>query len=155
MYENHDNKRRPSAGRQFVHQKMFFVPDKSLTSAEILNLVQNSQLRFADNPVNLELAYLTSLMSEDDYLQDLFRHAVDEQIGQAMLAGDEFRDAYPPAGSVSVTVDMICAGLMPTGDPIVFDGTRLFCNFGLFGRTGSGKTSWLYLIVKQLLTRDF
>jgi len=113
-----------------------------------------AKLRLADNPSNLNIAYNTIVMP-DSYMEELFKIVIDKAAAEAMLSDDEFLENYPPKKAIVPTPATICCGLMPTGDPIVFDPKKLYCNLGVFGRPGSGKTSWLYLLIRQILEKGF
>ena len=120
------------------------------TSLEIMEVVKDDKLRLSDNPDTINLAGQL-LNTPDVYLNELFTLTVNQEIAKATMDDDGFRENYPPAGSVQMTAGCIICGLMPTDDPVVLIPDRLFCNMGVFGRTGSGKSSWIYLLIKQLL----
>ena len=131
-----------------------FVNKQTITPAQIIQLVKDGKLRFADNPSNLNIAYHT-IMMPDEYMEDLFNIVIDKAAAEAMVSDDEFLENYPPVGSIALTPADIFCGFMPTGDPIVFTDTRLFCNIGGFGRTGASKTCWNYMVIRQLVKRGF
>jgi hypothetical protein len=151
------NRRWPKTNLQAQSSASGFTAACELTPAQVVELVQRGELRFADNQGNMRLAYLTTVISEDAYLQDLFGHVVDKQAAQAMvaMASDAFWPNYPPAGSVVIQPDMTFCGFMPTGDPIVFVDSRVSCNLGVFGRTGASKTCFNYVIIWQLIKKGY
>lgn len=136
----------------FTSKKVESTGKRNWTAIEVLELVKNDKLRLSDNAGTLNLAYQLA-MTPDEYLNDLFTHTVNEEVAKMVMCDDSFRENYPVAGSVQVTPDAIICGLMPTGDPVILNPDRLFCNMGVFGRPGSGKTSWLYLLIMQLLIK--
>jgi hypothetical protein len=93
----------------------------------------------------------------DPDLEEVFGLIVDKQTVEAMLATatDPYYMNYPAIGSIpSHSNDIIC-GHMPTGEPITLDPFRSFCNIGVFGRTGSSKTSWLSPVLLQFVGKGF
>ena len=129
--------------------------ESNLSAIEIIKLMKNGKLRLMDDPNTVNIASHLAINPDDIYLNELFMLKVNEALAEAMISDDEFRENYPPAHSIMIQPDMLICGVMPTGDPIVMRRDRLFCNVGVFGRTGSGKTSWIYLLIKQLLIKGF
>lgn len=156
MFENLLNKQKQRSYKKDSNKRSNnHIPStQHLTPEQVARLMLKCpELRLSDNPANIEIAQLLTGMPEDPYMQELFQLIERDGIANTIAADDTFLGNYP-SGRVIVTPDMVVCGVMPTGDPIVFEYNRLFCNMGVFGRTGSGKTSWLYLLLKQLLKRD-
>jgi len=131
-----------------------FYNKGNLTELEVIRLMRDGNLRLMDEPATVNLASQL-IASPDSYLTELFALRVHEAAAEAMISDDVFRENYPVKQSIPIQPYMVICGVMPTGDPIVLNPNRLFCNMGVFGRTGSGKTSWLYLLIKQILNSDF
>jgi hypothetical protein len=122
-----------------------------------LEMALRPELRIADNLENLRLAYMLAISENDPDLEELFGLVLDKQQTQAMLgaATDPYYMNYPALGSTPFKSNDIVCGLMPTGEAISFDPFRIFSNIGVFGRTGSSKTSWLFPVVIQLVRKGF
>ncbi len=131
--------------------------ERLFPNVRFLEMALRPDLRLADNPANLRLAYLLAIGEDDPDLEELFGLVVDKQTSQAVLgtATDKFWANYPALGSVPCTPNDIICGFMPSGEAITFDPFRTFCNIGVFGRTGSTKTSWLYPVILQLVRKGF
>jgi len=158
VFERHRARREQGAYRQGNSQYGLRKQPccQNLTPEQVAELMlKRPELRLADNPANVQLAQLLIATPEDQHLQELFQLIARDGLGKAIADEDEFLGNYPPKGSVVTTPELICCGHMPTGDPIVLEPERLFCNLGVFGRTGSGKTSWLYFLIKQILKTGF
>ncbi len=156
MFENQLNKRKQQPYKMGgdKYRNGSWPANQYLSPEQVAELIlKRPELRLADNTATVQLAQLVMATPEDPHAQELFQLIVRDSLGKAIVAEDEFLGNYPPKGSILYTNDFISLGTMPTGDPIVFERNRLFCNMGVFGRTGSGKTSWLYLLVKQILKR--
>lgn len=130
---------------------------RMLSPKQILELMQRKELRFADNPKYVELAYLATVIPEDAALQEILGMVIDKQEIQGIIgtAINPFWMNYPAVGSIPSKPNDINCGLMPTGDDIILDPFRTFCNIGVFGRTGSSKTSWVGTVLRQLVKKDF
>jgi len=150
------NKKRPYKKGDGNYSFKNLQQSYDLTPEQVAELMLNRpELRLQDHPANIELAQILTATKEDSSIQELFQLVYHDGLGRAIVTQDEFLGSYPAKGSVVATPDMICCGHMPTGDGIFFNHNRLFCNLGVFGRTGSGKTSWLYPLIKQILKTGF
>lgn len=125
---------------------------RPLSPEDIFSLTRQPELRWQDIPHGDSLAEQLMLNPGDAALAEVFELAVRQQAGQAMLAGDLFIGNYPSHGQIPPLLTgriPFCA--MPRGGVLsvsVQDATR---NILVVGPTGSGKTSWLRLLVASLL----
>jgi hypothetical protein len=130
---------------------------RQLSPQQILELLQQKELRLSDNPKYISLANLASVLPEDAALQDILGMVINKQNILAMLgtATDPFYMNYPALGSTQSNPNGIICGFMPTGEAITLDPFRTSCNIGVLGRTGSSKTSWIVYVVRQLIRIGF
>ena len=127
--------------------------DNPLRPEKIMELLNNPELRFVDDPGSMSLGQLLSINPEP-YLQELFGLVVNDKVTQAMMAGDAFLANYPPKGQMPVDMNFIWVGMMLTGEPVGFSFARHDGNLGLHGPTGSAKSSWLKLVLPQVALRS-
>jgi hypothetical protein len=122
---------------------------------QIQAFLLNKDMRLGDNPRDVRLAQLAANLPEDAVLQDLLGLVIDKKTTEAITAinSDPWWPNYPALGSIHPKPDDIIVGVMPNGDLITLGQLRMFCNIGVFGRTGSSKTSWINCIMKDLIKK--
>jgi len=150
MFENLGNKqplrRRKRYGDGYEISNL--ISGRHLTAQQVAELMlRRPDLRMSDNAGNAELAELLTGNPADQHVQELFQLVVQDQVGQAIVADDEFLGAYPPKGSIVYPDDFLALGTMPTGDQIGIIISQLTGNVLLVGPTKSAKTSLLTILL--------
>jgi hypothetical protein len=150
MFENLGNKQPLRAGKRYRngYQTNHLMPGLYFTAEQVAELMlRRPNLRMGDSAGNAELAELLVGNPDDQHVQELFRLVVQDQVGQAIVADDEFLGAYPPKGSIVYPDDFLALGHMPTGDQIGIIISQLTGNVLLVGPTKSAKTSLLTILL--------
>ncbi|MCK6464020.1 MAG: ATP-binding protein [Phycisphaerae bacterium] len=122
----------------------------STRALDVLDLMQDPQLRLADRPWMLRTASHLLLNPGDPYLQESFRNGVEERLYSAASSSDAFYANYPPLGA-HLSGDLVVVKLPSHVLPMRIDA--LGRNLAVVGPTGSGKTSLVILLLAQLAPR--
>jgi len=125
---------------------------RALSPEEIWQLMQQPELRMADNSSNIMLGQMLMVTPEDQDLHEMFELVARDQMRRAMAADDPFWVNYPPKGAVQAGVEAVELGEMPTGEAILVPCRGGFPNLGIYGITRGGKTTLLKRIVRQLIS---
>ncbi len=159
MYRNSSQNRKDMSPINFgKSQRNPDSPGENLfLNTKILEMMLRPDLRLYDNPANMQLAYWLAMSEKDPDLEEIFKLVIDKQSAQSIIAinSDPWWPNYPASGSIACGPNDIICGFMPNGDPITLGQLRTFCNIGVFGRTGSSKTTWLFFVILQLIRKGF
>lgn len=132
---SHINDERPSYG---------YSPEKL---AKLVN--EHPELRFRDNPADLDLIQMAVDDPANSSLQEALSHVIDDKNMAAILADDHFHGNYPSVGSLQYPSDFIALGRMPTQDEIGVTASQCVRNMLFVGPTGSAKTSLLKMLISD------
>jgi len=150
VFENLGNKQPLRPGKRYRngYQTNHLMPGLYLTAEQVAELMlRRPDLRMGGNAGNAELAELLMGNPDDRHVQELFQLIAQDQVGQAIVADDEFFGAYPPKGSIVYPDDFLALWTMPTGDKIGIIISQLTGNVLLVGPTKSAKTSLLTILL--------
>jgi len=121
---------------------------KNLSLERIAELLsKHPELRLEDDPSVLQLLQMVLADPEDADAQEMLALIIDEKRREAISSGDVFWGNYPPAGSTQYPEDFIGIGMMPTNEPVGVVLSQLQRNTLLVGPTGSGKTTFLKVLL--------